>query len=167
MNRQGWRLRTGNSGRNFFAKRLNLRAIESEPPLLEVGEWQREARALRIRVYLLSILILSATFQAHAQTQVDPFELAQLTCAALVAAVKKTPIPDYLDQSENPNFFVMLRRHEPLYNKCMAACAGPVFVRDCAIRGQPPAVIARLQQILNSSAEDTIEKARERLRKGQ
>ena len=94
---------------------------------------------MRIRVHLLSILILS-TFQAHAQTQVDPFELAQLTCAALVAAVKKTPIPDYLDQSENPNFFVMLRRHEPLYNKCMAACAGPVSVRDCAIRGQPPAV---------------------------
>ena len=96
----------------------------------------------------------------------DQFVLAQLRCAALVAAVEKTLIPDYLDQSEAPGYFVMLRRHKPLYNRCMAACDVPNSMPSCALQGQSAAIAARYQQ-LPKSAEDAIMNGQERLRKGQ
>lgn len=120
-------------------------------------------------LFIPAVVTLSACgSQAHAQ--VDFHELAQLRCAALVAAVERVPTADYLDQRERPGNFTMLRRHKPLYNKCMAVCDGagaaPV---ECSTlqQAQGAGVAARFQELLNKSADDSIANARERLRKGQ
>jgi hypothetical protein len=94
-------------------------------------------------------------------------KLHQLRCAALVAAVERVPTATYLDQRETPGYFTMLRRHKPLFNKCMAVCDVPGATVACAVQEQSASVAARYQQLLNASAEDSIAKARERLRKGQ
>jgi len=111
------------------------------------------------------MMLTVAGSQAHAQG--DPLIVAQLRCAALVAAVERVPTAQYLDQSEHPGYFTMLRRHKPLFNKCMAVCDVAGATPACALQQQSAAVAARYQELLNASAQDAIATARERLRKGQ
>jgi hypothetical protein len=118
-----------------------------------------------IAVLLSLPMIILIAFSAHAQ--VDSLAIAQLRGAALVAAVERTPTADYLDQSEIPGYFTWLRRHKPLFGKCMAVCDIPGASPSCALQGQSPTIAARTQELLNRSAEDAITNARERLRRGQ
>lgn len=111
------------------------------------------------------VMLVAGSCEAHAQG--DSFEIAQLRCAALVAAIERVPTATYLDQRETPGYFTMLRRHKPLFSKCMAVCDVPGAAVACAVQEQNASVAARYQQLLNASAEDSIAKARERLRKGQ
>jgi hypothetical protein len=111
------------------------------------------------------MMLIAGSSEPHAQG--NSLEIAQLRCAALVAAVEKVPTATYLDQHETPGYFTMLRRHKPLFNKCMAVCDVPGATVACAVHEQSASVAARYQQLLNASAEDSIAKARERLRKGQ
>jgi hypothetical protein len=116
---------------------------------------------------LIAIVVMLVAGSSEAHAQGDSLTIAQLRCAALVAAVERVPTATYLDQSETPGYFTMLRRHKPLYNKCMAVCDIPGATPACALQEQSASVAARYQQLLNAKAEDAIAKARERLRKGQ
>jgi hypothetical protein len=112
-----------------------------------------------------AVTLTACGSQAHAQA--DPLAVAQLRCAALVGAVERVPTAEYLDQSEKPGYFTMLRRHKPLFNKCMAVCDVAGATPACALQQQGAGVVARYHELLNSSAQDAIANARERLRKGQ
>jgi hypothetical protein len=119
------------------------------------------------KIILIPTVVTVIAAGCQAQAKGDPLTIAQLRCAALVAAVEKVPTAQYLDQSEQPDYFTMLRRHKPLFNKCMAACDVAGATPACALQQQGAAVAARYQALLNASAQDAIANARERLRKGQ
>jgi len=121
----------------------------------------------RIVKSLISTILTLTAASSEGHAQGDSLTIAQLRCGALVAAVERIPTAEYLDQSERSDYFTMLRRHKPLFNKCMAVCDVPGATPTCALQQQNASVATRYQQLLNASAEDAIAKTRERLRKGQ
>jgi hypothetical protein len=118
-------------------------------------------------IILIPTVVTLTAAGSQAQAQGDSLTIAQLRWAALVAAVEKVPTAQYLDQSEQSDYFTMLRRHKPLFNKCMAVCDVAGATPACALQQQSATVAARYQALLNASAQDAIANARERLRKGQ
>jgi hypothetical protein len=110
-------------------------------------------------------VLITSSWQVHAQG--DSLAIAQLRCAALVAAVERVSVADYLDRLDAPGYFTMLRRHKPLFNRCMAACDVVGAPVSCALQQQSAAVAARYQELLNKSAQDALAEGWNRLRKGQ
>ena len=125
---------------------------------------------MKLATLLIPTVVTLTACGSHAHAQADPHEVAQLRCAALVAAVERVPTAEYLDQSEKPGYFTILRRNKPLFNKCMAVCdvaGGPTPACAALQREQSAGVVARVNELLNASAQDALATARERLRKRQ
>jgi hypothetical protein len=128
------------------------------------GEGQSKIMKVLTWVIVMIVSCFLNPLQGQAQ-QADPFAIEQIRCSALAAAIEGIPTGDYLDQQAVPGYFTELRRHKPMYNKCMAACeradVNSTCVQKLALRF---GVAARFKRLLESSAEDSIKELEGRVR---
>ena len=111
--------------------------------------WQRFKAWRRWPAVLMACAAFSVP--AAAQQHSKSLEVQQLRCSALVAAIEQIPSDGYLKQTDDPDYFAMLRRYKPIYKQCMAVCGGTDIDKTCVSDlAKSHGVVAQYQTLLEN-----------------